>query len=135
MKLVFLKIPNGTILLVFHNLVTIQNKQNKNYDRRHCTAELPTFEEDKPVFVATGKDYVPVLGGIVRTTRDRSYEVQLPFRVVRRNRSYIHSHPGKPVHLSQIPPNSFCGSPFVIQSRSSIVIQPPDQLTNLTLLS
>ena len=35
-----------------------KQKQKKNYDRRHRTSVLPTFEEDEPVFVATDQDSI-----------------------------------------------------------------------------
>ena len=109
-----------------------QNFKNeqKNYDKRHHTSELPTFEEDEPVFVATDRNPVPVPGTIVHTIRDRSYEIQTPSGVVRRNRSYIHSHPEEAITSEPDPePNSSCRSPFVSRSRSGIVIWPPDRLT------
>ena len=108
----------------------LKNEQKKNYDRRHRTSELPTFEEDEPVFVATDRDPVPVPGRIVHTTRDRSYVVQTPSGVIRRNRSYIHSHPQEATTSEPDPePNSSCQSPVVTRSKSGIVIWPPDRLT------
>ena len=107
-----------------------KNEQKKNYDRRHRTSELPTFEEDESVFVATDRDSVPVPGRIVHTTRDRSYVVQTPSGVIRRNRSYIHSRPEEATTSEPDPePNSSCRSPVVTRSRSGIVIRPPDRLT------
>ena len=59
-------------------------KQKKNFDRQHRAIELP-------VFVATGRDSTSTPGRIVQTSRDRSYEVQTPSGIVRRNRSCIHT--------------------------------------------
>ena len=41
-----------------------EQKQKKNYDRWHHTSELPTFEEDEPVFMTNDRDSVPVPGRI-----------------------------------------------------------------------
>lgn len=55
-----------------------KQKQKKNFDRRHRAIELPTFNDDEPVFVATGRDSTSTPGRIVQTSRDRSYEVKHP---------------------------------------------------------
>ena len=99
-----------------------KQKQKKNYDKRHRTSELPTFEEDEPVFVATDRDSVPVPGRIVRSTGNRLYEIQTPSVVVRRNRSYIHSRPEEASTSETDPePNSSCRSLVITRSRSGTV--------------
>ena len=68
-------------------------------------------------------------GRIVQATRDRSYEVQTPSGVVRRNRSYIHSRPEE-IEVSDPDnnPTSSGRSPIVTRLRSGTPIHPPDRL-------
>ena len=64
------------------------------------------------LFVATDQDSVPVPGRIIHT---RSYEVQTPSVVVRRNRSYIYSCPEEASTSEPDPePNSSYQSPVII---------------------
>ena len=110
-------------------------KQKRNFDRRHRVVELPNFGADDPVFVATRDGTDPVPGRIVQETRHRSYEVQTPTSVVRRNRSHLHSRPDESSAREEESRSSvaeprieFSRSPVVTRSRTGTVVRPPDKL-------
>jgi len=117
-------------------------KQKRNFDRRHRVRELPSFDINQPVFVATREGSGIVPGRVVKETRNRSYEVQTPTGVVRRNRSDLHVRPEEhPIELSTELPTTqeepetmsqarpeFVRSPVLTRSRTGTNIRPPDRL-------
>ena len=124
---------------------SFKQKQKKNFDCRHRAKELPSFDIDQPVFVATREGTGTtgtVPGRVVQETRSRSYEVQTPTGVIRRNRSDLHARPEDdhnepPIESSngedgpQTVPQSrseFVRSPAVTRSRTGTNTRPPDRL-------
>ena len=53
--------------------------------------EPTSFDVDQPVFVATRESTITVPGRVFQETRSRSYEVQMPTGLIRRNRSDLHA--------------------------------------------
>ena len=114
-------------------------KQKENFDRRHREVELPSFGVNNSVFVATRDGTDPIRGRIVQETRHRSYKVQTPSSVVRRNRSYLHSRPkdsnatmegSEPSTRPSVPEprTEFSRGPVVTRSRTGTDVRPPDRL-------
>ena len=107
--------------------------QKRNFDKRHRAMNLPEFECNNPVFVATRPGTNPSPGTIVQTNRDRSYDVQTPSGVVRRNRCHLHSRPEEspptPETVDRSEPSVVpTRSPVVTRTRTGTAIRPPDRL-------
>ena len=107
--------------------------QKRNFDKRHRAMNLPEFECDDPVFVATRPGANPLPGTIVQTNRDRSYEVQIPSGVIRRNRCHLHSRPEEsspaPVTVDRSGPSVVIArSPVATRTRTGTAIHPPNRL-------
>ena len=107
--------------------------QKRNFDKRHRAMNLPEFECDDPVFVATRPGTNPLPGTIVQTNRDRSYEVQTPSGVVRRNRCHLHSRPEEsspaPVTVDRSGPSVVIArSPVATRTKTGTAIHPPNRL-------
>ena len=104
--------------------------QKCNFDKRHRATNLPEFESDDTVFIATRPGTNPSPGTIVQSTRDWSYA---PSGVVRRNRCHLHSRPEEfpmaPMTVdrseSSVVPAQ---SPVATRTRTGTAIHPPDRL-------
>ena len=109
----------------------------KQYDRRHRARELPPLEEDTPVFIANGRDSNVVPGRVTGSASDRSYLVETPTGMSRRNRSHSNVRtdgqndtPLTRENLALIP--SECvppRTPIATRLRTGTTIKPPDKLT------
>jgi len=79
---------------------------------------LPEFESDDPLFIATKSSTNPLPGTVVQSTTYRSYEVQTPSGVVRGNRCYLHSRLKEPPTAPMTVDRS---EPSVVPARSPVV--------------
>ena len=137
-------IPDWTYLEKFKKMdKEFKGKQKRNYDRHHQVKTLPHIPENTSVWVTTEGKRIP--GQVVtRTEEPRSYLVETPGGVLRRNRHHLNPVPedcsnpdSEPLHtrdqdnsatdqgqLQQSPPH-------VIMTRTctGTVIRPPDRLT------
>lgn len=100
-----------------------KKKQKKAYDKRHRVAELPIIPDDTKVWVTSGPTPTP---GRVTTpsSSPRSYLVETPSGIVRRNRFHLNISPeGSPTE-----PNERESSPprrIMTRTQTGTEIRPP----------
>lgn len=70
-----------------------KKKQKRHYDKRHRAHDLPEFSDDAPVFIRTGESSNTVPGRIATSAGPRTYNVETPTGLSRRNRSQLHYRP------------------------------------------
>jgi len=105
-----------------------KKNQKRNYDRRHRTHDLPEFPDDTPVFIRNGGSSNVVPGRIVTSTGPRSYTVETPTGLSRRNRSQLNYRPVDKVPQSVVPQGIAERSPVMTRTRTGTVMRPPDKL-------
>ena len=82
--------PEWSDLQVFcRQYSSYKEKLKKQYDRRHRARELPLLDEDTPVFIASGPNTNAIPGRVIERASDRSYLVETPTGMCRRNRNYL----------------------------------------------
>jgi transposase InsO family protein len=98
--------------------------QKENYDRRHRVRDLPEIPADTPVFVNTNGN---VTSGRITSTTDspRSYYIETPSGMIRRNRTHITIDPGASDNRHDTASQR---SPIITRSRSGTDIHPPERL-------
>ena len=112
---------------------SFKQKQKENYDHRHRAIDLPSYNKDQPVFITTREGTESVPGRVIQETRHRSYQVQIPSGIIRRNRANLHARP-EPFPAAADGPEAthasseFVRSPVVTRSRTGTNIHPPDRL-------
>lgn len=67
-----------------------KKKQQGRYDKRHRARELPEFGDDTEVFITDGRNPTVVPGRVIRSSGTRSYMVETPTGISRRNRCHLH---------------------------------------------
>ena len=105
-----------------------KKKQKRHYDRRHKAHDLPEFSDDTPVFIRNGGSSNVVPGRIVNVAGPRSYNVETPTGLSRRNRSHLNYRPVDDVPQSVEPQSSVVRSPVMTRTRTGTVMRPPDKL-------
>ena len=76
-----------------------KDKQKEDYDRRHRTMEMPLIPEDSEVWVTSGQD--AIRGRVVTSTpAPRSYLIDTPSGIIRRNQQHLRVVPSLPENRS-----------------------------------
>ena len=71
-----LPVPEETLVPKWPDLRKLMKVlQKKIFDRQHRASELPSFNEDQPVFVTTREGTDPVPGKVAQETRNRSSDI------------------------------------------------------------
>jgi len=100
-----------------------KKKQKCHYDRRHWSHDLPEFSDDTPVLIRNGGSSNVVPGKIVNVAGPcpRSYNVETPTWLSRRNRSHLNYRPVDDVSQSVKPQSSV----VMTRTRTATVMRPP----------
>ena len=106
-----------------------KQKLKKQYDRRHRVRELPVLDDQVPVYISSGRSTSAILGSVVWSTGERSYEVQTPTGLSRRNRSQLHERPVDDETPTTNIRHSAHRSPILTRSKTGTVLRPPNRLT------
>ena len=110
-----------------------KQKMKKNFDRRHQVVSLPTLQTGDKVWVPEFE----TSGTVIEETHPRSYRVQLPTGILRRNRRHLislpegdESPPEQPIEdaESQSTRESGNNTETEVTTRSGRVSKPPDRL-------
>ena len=90
---------------------------------------VPLLDEDTPVFIASGRNTNAIPGRVIECASDRSYLVETPTGMSRRNRSYLNIRTDEqidaPATQGNVPPRT----PIATRLRTGTVIKPPNKLT------
>ena len=120
-------IPDWPYLTSFRAKDEEQKRQQKaEYDRRHRVKPLPPLPDDELVWVRTEDRQVP--GRVVQPANTpRSYMVETPSGIVRRNQSHLSPRPGE--GPSTTAPTEPQQRTIATQSRTGTYVGPPSRLT------
>ncbi len=100
-----------------------KQKQKRDFDRRHRVRDLPSIPNDTDVWITT--DGRPTTGRVTAPANaPRSYVVETPSGVIRRNRSQLNVAPN--VHANT--PTVRDRSPIRTRSRTGTNTAPPERL-------
>ena len=101
----------------------VKKQQKGNYDCRHRARDLPSIPEDTEVWITTDNKHIP---GQVTSTAEtpRSYYVDTPTGLLRRNRRDLNIMPNNHITDEQTPVRS----PIVTRSKTGVQIKAPERL-------
>lgn len=101
--------------------------QKRNYDKRHRVCSQAPLPEDTQVLVKTGDR---ITSGTIESPAEtpRSYVVETPSGMLRRNRSHLIPLNGDPPSHSPPLTLNVPRSPIMTRSRTGTEIRPPDKL-------
>ena len=119
-----------------------KQKLKKQFDRRHRVRELPVLDDNTPVYISSGSNTPTTPGSVVHTAGQRTYQVQTPTGITRRNRSFLQERPvGPDEQLPVESESSYSGeetersqstvvqrSPILTRSKTGTAINPPVKL-------
>ena len=103
-----------------------KRQQKAEYDRSHRVKPLPPLPDDELVWVQTEDRQVP--GRVLQPANTpRSYNVETPFGIVRRNQSHLSPRPGE--GPSATAPTEPQQRTIATRSRTGTYVGPPSRLT------
>jgi len=109
-----------------------KNKLKKRFDKRHRARDLPQWDDNDPVLMSSGRDLEAVPGTVVQQANERSYIVETPTGVSRRNRAHLNMRlpviPEPHIDPTVTLPPTAPRSPIVTRARTGTTINPPDRL-------
>ncbi len=106
-----------------------KEKLEKQYDRRHRARELPLLDEDTPVYIASGPNNNAIPGRVIEHASDRSYLIETPIGMSRRNRSYLNIRTDEQIDVLATQGNVPPRTPIATRLRTGTAIKPPNKLT------
>ena len=108
-----------------------KQKLKKQFDRRHRVCELPVLDNQVPVYISSGRNTSAIPGNIIQSAGERTYQVQTPTGISRRNRCHLHNRPDdteRPAN-TDVSHSASQRSPILTRSKTGTVIHPPNRLT------
>ena len=104
---------------------SFKERQKRDFDSHHAVRNRPSITSDTPVWITSGDDPVP--GRVVSPANTpRSYVVDTPSGLVRRNRQHLNeTQPPQKVTDAEANP---ARSPIQTRLRSGATLHPPDRL-------
>ena len=104
-------------------------KIKKQYDRHHRVRELPVLDDEVPVYISGRRSTSAIPGNVVQSAGERSYQVQTPNGLSRRNRSHLHERPVDNERSTSISHSECPRSPVLTRSKTGTIVRPPNRLT------
>ena len=85
-------VPNWPDLKQFREIDDkYKQKLKKQFDRHHRVHELPVLDDQVPVYISSGRNTSAIPGNIIQSAGERTYQVQTPTGISRRNRCHLHN--------------------------------------------
>jgi hypothetical protein len=128
-------VPKWSYLVEFRSLnQKFKQKQKRDFDKRHRAHSLEDIPEDTRVWITSEGDHVE--GRVVSPANSpRSYVVDTPTGVVRRNRQHLNVAPEKSEdsESESNKPSTEQSQPnrIVTRSQTGTVVKPPERLYSL----
>ena len=120
-------------------MIVTRKTMKKQFDRRHPVRELPMLEDNTPVCISSGRNTFAIPGNVIQPAGQRTYQVQTPTRITRRNRSFLQERPVELDEHSAVQAENtnqeeeteqtvVQRSPILTRERTGTTINPPDKL-------
>ena len=125
-------VPNWPDLKQFREIDDkYKRKLKKRFNRRHRVRELPVLDDQVPVYISSGRNISAIPGNTIQSAGERTYQVQTPTGISRRNRCHLHNRPDdteRPAN-TDVSHSTSQRSPILTRSKTGTVIHPPNRLT------
>ena len=97
------------------------------------------LEDNTPVYISSGRNTSAIPGSVIQPAGQRTYQVQTPTGITRRNRSFLRERPVELDEHSAVQAENtnqkeeteqtvVKRSPILTRSRTGTTINPPDKL-------